>query len=61
MFHLYHPGKKGSRKDEGGRTVGVNVMLDLILVDYDPKIVGVDQIIGVIKKTGYTAIPTATL
>jgi len=34
-------------------------MLDLILVNYDPKVIGADEIIRVIKKTGYTAVPAA--
>ncbi len=55
------PVRKALERMEGVRTVAANVMLDLILVDYDPKIVGVDQIIGTIEKTGYTAVPAATL
>ncbi len=55
------PVRKALERTKGVITVGVNVMLDLILVDYDPKIVGVDQIIGAIKRIGYTAVPTATL
>lgn len=55
------PVRKALEKTEGVKWVGANVMLDLILVDYDPKLVGVDEIIGAVKKAGYTAVPTATM
>ncbi len=55
------PIRKALERTKGVRTVGANVMLDLILVDYDPTIVGPDQIITAIKKIGYTAVPAANL
>ncbi len=53
------PVRKALERTKGVRTVGANVMLDLILVNYDPKVIGADEIIRVIKKTGYTAVPAA--
>ena len=61
MLHVYPPGEKGAlERTRGGKWVGANVMLDLILVDYDLGMVGVDRIIEAVKKAGYAAVPTAT-
>ena len=35
-------------------------MLDLVLVDYDPNVLTREEIMGIVKKTGYVAIPVAT-
>ncbi len=43
----------------GVKNVGVSYMMDLALVDYDPSIITKDEIIGIIKKTGYDVIPIA--
>ncbi len=43
----------------GVKNVGVSYMMDLALVDYDPSIITKDEIIGIIKKTGYDVIPVA--
>ncbi len=55
------PVRGALEKTEGVKWVGANVMLDLILVDYDQGFVGVDRIIAAVKKAGYSAVPTATL
>jgi len=44
---------------KGVRKVGVSYMMDLALVDYDPNMITKDEIIGIIKKTGYDVIPVA--
>lgn len=38
---------------------GISYMMDLALVDYGPNIITKDEIIGIIKKTGYDVIPVA--
>lgn len=43
----------------GVKNVGVAYMMDLALVDYDPNIITKDEIVGIIKKTGYDLIPVA--
>ncbi len=43
----------------GVKNVGVSYMMDLALVDYDSSIITKDEIIGIIKKTGYDVIPVA--
>lgn len=43
----------------GVKNVGVGYMMDLALVDYDPNIITKDEIVGIIKKTGYDLIPVA--
>jgi copper chaperone CopZ len=55
------PVRKALERTTGIKWVGANVMLDLILVDYDPGKVGADQIVEVVKKAGYTAVPAATI
>ncbi len=55
------PVRKALERTTGVRWVGANVMLDLILVDYDPGSVGADRIIEVVKKAGYTAVRAATV
>jgi len=45
---------------KGVRKVGVSYMMDLVFVDYDPDIVTRDEIIELVKETGYDAVPLAT-
>jgi copper chaperone CopZ len=45
---------------KGVRYVGVSYMLDLVLVDYDPSILSKEEIMSVIKRTGYDVVPVAT-
>jgi Cu+-exporting ATPase len=44
---------------KGVRKVGVSFMMDLVFVDYEPNLVSKEEIIDVVKKTGYEAIPLA--
>lgn len=44
---------------KGVSEVGVSFMMDLVLVDYDPSFVSKEEIISIVKKTGYDAIPVA--
>ena len=42
------------------RNVGVSYMMDLALVDYDSSMVSKEEIMSVVKKTGYEVVPIAT-
>jgi len=44
---------------KGVRKVGVSFMMDLVFVDYEPNLVSKEEIIDIVKKTGYEAIPLA--
>lgn len=44
---------------KGVRKVGVSLMMDLVFVDYEPNLVSKEEIIDIVKKTGYEAIPLA--
>jgi len=37
--------------------VGVSFMMDLALVDYEPSLLSEEEIISIVKKTGYDSIP----
>jgi copper chaperone CopZ len=43
-------------KVRGIEWVGTNPVLDLIFVDFDPKLVGVEEILSLVEKSGYTAV-----
>ena len=45
---------------KGVRNVGVSYMMDLALVDYDPSVVSKEEIMRIVKKTGYEVVPVAT-
>ncbi len=45
---------------KGVRNVGVSYMMDLALVEYDPSMVNKEEIMAIIKKTGYDVVPVAT-
>jgi P-type Cu+ transporter len=55
------PVRKALEREPGVKRVGANVVLDLILVDYDTTLIDVRKIIETIKRTGYNAVPTTTL
>ncbi len=43
-------------KVKGVEWVGANPVLDLIFVDYDPDLIDTDEILQVVKRSGYTAV-----
>jgi len=45
---------------KGVHKVGVSYLLDLVLVDYDPALLTKDDIMKLVKKTGYDVVPVAT-
>jgi len=45
---------------KGVRKVGVSYLLDLVLVDYEPSMLTKEEIMSIVKKTGYDVIPVAT-
>ncbi len=51
------PIRRSLEKTRGIEWIGANVMLDLLLVDYEPTAITPDEIIAIIKKAGYTAVP----
>lgn len=44
---------------KGVRKVGVSYMMDLVFVDYEPVTVSREDIVRIVKKAGYDAIPVA--
>jgi copper chaperone CopZ len=50
------PIRKKLEKENGVSYVGSNYITELILVDYDPKIISKMDIIQLIKNTGYNTI-----
>jgi copper chaperone CopZ len=44
---------------KGVSKVGVSFMMDLVFVDYNPSLVSKGEIISIVRKTGYDAIPVA--
>jgi len=53
------PVRKALEKAEGVRSVGANYVADLILVDYDERVIDASAIVALIKKVGYEAVPIA--
>jgi Cu+-exporting ATPase len=51
------PIRRALEKANGVKSVGSNYLADLILVDYDPEMITETDIIELVRKTGYTAIP----
>ena len=45
---------------KGVRKVGVSYLLDLVLVDYEPSVLTKEEIMNMVKKTGYDIMPVAT-
>jgi len=54
------PVRKVLEKSEGVKSVGANYMADLILVDYDEKVIDTQTILALVKKAGYDAVTVAT-
>ena len=52
--------RKVLEKSEGVKSVGANYMADLILVDYDEKVIDTQTILALVKKAGYDAVTVAT-
>jgi len=44
----------------GVSKVGVSFMMDLVFIEYNPSLVSKEEIISIVKKTGYDAIPVAS-
>ncbi len=53
------PIRKALEKADGVKSVGANYVSDLILVDYDEKVIDTKAILALIKKAGYDAITLA--
>jgi len=53
------PVRRALEKASGVRSVGANYIADLILVEYDERLIDVAAILAIIKKTGYDAITLA--
>lgn len=51
------PIRKALEKTEGVESIGANYVADLILIDFDPKLVTIPEIVSIIKDTGYEAVP----
>lgn len=51
------PIRKALEKTEGVKYIGANYVADLILIDYDSKLVTVPEIVSIIKDLGYDAVP----
>ena len=54
------PVRKALKKSEGVKSVGANYMADLILVDYDERVIDTQTILALVKKAGYDAITVTT-
>jgi len=54
------PVRKALKKSEGVKSVGANYMADLILVDYDERVIDTQTILALVKKAGYDAVTGAT-
>ena len=54
------PIRKSLERIVGVKWVGANVVLDLILVDYDSDLTDKASIVAAVKITGYDAIPVAS-
>ena len=51
------PIRKALEKTAGVESIGANYVADLILIDFDPKLVTIPEIVSIIKDTGYEAVP----
>lgn len=51
------PIRRALEKARGVKSVGANYVADLIVVEYDPGAISEDEIVEIIRKVGYTAIP----
>jgi len=53
------PIRKALEKAEGIKSVGANYITDMILVDYDEKLIELSAILSLVSKAGYEAIAVA--
>ena len=54
------PIRRSLERITGVKWIGANVVLDLILVDYEPGVTDKTAILAAIKKAGYNAVPVAS-
>jgi len=54
------PIRRSLERITGVKWVGANVVLDLVLVDYDPGVTDKAAILTAIKRSGYDAVPVAS-
>ena len=51
------PIRKALEKTKGIESIGANYVADLILIDFDPKLLTVPEIVSIINDPGYEAVP----
>ncbi|MEM4311215.1 MAG: heavy metal-associated domain-containing protein [Nitrososphaerales archaeon] len=51
------PIRRALEKREGIKKIGANYVADLIMVYFDPEVLGAKEIISIIRNLGYKAIP----
>lgn len=51
------PVRRALERAKGVKYVGANYVADFILVDYDPEVTNVQEIVKTIRKAGYEAVP----
>lgn len=54
------PIRRSLERITGVKWIGANVVLDLILVDYEPDVTDKTAILAAIKRAGYNAVPVAS-
>ena len=54
------PVRRALEKADGVSSVGANYVADLIIVEYDQKVIDTAAILAIIKKTGYEAVPLSS-
>ncbi len=54
------PIRRVLEKADGVKSVGANYVADLILVDYDEKVIDIAAILALIRKAGYDAVTLAS-
>jgi len=52
--------RRALEKADGVSSVGANYVADLIIVEYDQKVIDTAAILAIIKKTGYEAVPLSS-
>jgi len=55
------PVRKALERVAGVRSVGANYVADLIVVEFDPEVTGVNEIVRAVEKAGYHAMPMRTV
>ena len=51
------PIRKVLEEAEGVKEVRANYNLELVLIDFDPKVIEVNQIVSIVKAIGYEPVP----